>query len=170
MMMLNLEQNYEKMAIDQLRGYKRLVGRIKMLEKYPVSGGMRLGTIVQDGQLQDLHRQWRKLAASGADQEALRSAEAKIKALLEGQMGTSDGYQGILARVSELEELGRQKEQMERAMDALDDFKHEYAQVLKLLYVDGNEPHDIACDLGISLSTFYGWRRKALKEYGILIS
>ncbi len=169
-MMLNLEQNYEQMAINQLRGYKRLAGRIKMLEKYPVSGGMRLGTFVQDDQLQELHRQWRKLLASGADQEALRSTEKQIKALLEGLSGTSDGYQGILARIGELQELRRQKEQMEHAMDALDDLKHEYAQVLKLLYVDGNEPHDIACDLGISLSTFYGWRRKALKEFGILIS
>ncbi|SCW57267.1 Protein of unknown function [Paenibacillus tianmuensis] len=170
MMMLNVELNYEKIAIDQLRGYKRLVGRIKMLEKFPVSGGMRLGTIVQDGQLQNVHHHWRKLLASGAEQEALRSTEAKVKALLEGLLGTSDGYQGILARITELQELERQKERMEHALDALDDLKHEYAQVLKLLYLDGNEPHDIACDLGISLSTFYGWRRKALKEYGILIS
>jgi DNA-directed RNA polymerase specialized sigma24 family protein len=49
----------EKAVIEQLRGYKRIVGRIKILERYPIGNGMYLPSFAQDDNLQALHRKLR---------------------------------------------------------------------------------------------------------------
>lgn len=51
----------EQHAIDQLQGYKRLLTRIRVLETYPVTGGILLKTISEDDRLQELHNKLRGL-------------------------------------------------------------------------------------------------------------
>ncbi len=48
--------NYEQLVIDQLREYKLISGRIKILEKTPIGFGMYLDSNNTDDKLQDLHR------------------------------------------------------------------------------------------------------------------
>ncbi|QGQ95846.1 DUF1492 domain-containing protein [Paenibacillus psychroresistens] len=48
--------NYEQLVIEQLREYKLISGRIKILEKTPIGYGMYLDSDNKDDKLQDLHR------------------------------------------------------------------------------------------------------------------
>lgn len=55
-------QTVEQKVIEQLRGYNTIVGRIKVLEKYPIGNGMYLdGPYTEDDKLQALHRQLKDL-------------------------------------------------------------------------------------------------------------
>jgi hypothetical protein len=53
--------NYEQIVIDQLRGYKRIAARMKILEKQPAGYGMSIGSLYADDNLQALHTELRKM-------------------------------------------------------------------------------------------------------------
>jgi hypothetical protein len=56
------ESTVEQRVIEQLRSYNTIVGRIKILEKYPLGNGMHLTEPYnEDDKLQALHRQLRGL-------------------------------------------------------------------------------------------------------------
>lgn len=60
--MLLAESTIEQRVIEQLRNYKTIDGRIKILEKYPIGYGMYLTEqYSEDDKLQALHRQLRGL-------------------------------------------------------------------------------------------------------------
>lgn len=54
--MITNEINYEELVIEELTNYKRLVGRVKVLERYPIGNGMFLDSTNEDDKLQDLHK------------------------------------------------------------------------------------------------------------------
>lgn len=54
-------KNYEDSIIEELKGYKGLVGRVKVLEKYPIGNGMFIDSQNEDDKLQDLHKHLRDL-------------------------------------------------------------------------------------------------------------
>jgi DNA-directed RNA polymerase specialized sigma subunit len=51
----------EESVIEQLREYRLITGRIKMLERYPIGNGMYLSSFNQDDNLQQLHQKLRGL-------------------------------------------------------------------------------------------------------------
>jgi hypothetical protein len=53
--------NFEQLVIEQLKGYKGMVGRIKILEKHPIGNGMFLESNNDDDKLQDLHKKLKGL-------------------------------------------------------------------------------------------------------------
>lgn len=53
--------NLEQMVIDQLKGYKGMMARIKILEKHPIGNGMFLESNNEDDKLQDLHKKLKGL-------------------------------------------------------------------------------------------------------------
>jgi hypothetical protein len=53
--------SFEQMVIEQLREYKLISGRIKILEKTPIGYGLYLDTDNQDDKLQDLHRKLKNM-------------------------------------------------------------------------------------------------------------
>ena len=56
------QETVEDKVIAQLRGYKTIVGRIKVLEKYPIGNGLYLTEpFDEDDKLQPLHRQLKKM-------------------------------------------------------------------------------------------------------------
>lgn len=56
------ESTIEQRVIEQLRNYKTIEGRIKILEKYPIGNGMHLTEpYSEDDKLQALHRQLKGL-------------------------------------------------------------------------------------------------------------
>lgn len=54
-------KNYEDSIIEELKGYKGLVGRVKVLEKYPIGNGIFIDSQNEDDKLQDLHKHLRDL-------------------------------------------------------------------------------------------------------------
>lgn len=193
-------------AIEQLRGYKRLVARINLLEKTPIGNGMYLFGGNDDDKLQDLHKQLHglpsylyltpheqeleqianaylsrypagtraQLAAvprSGADAEddkLLQELRRKIQKVIEARGGNPDDFEAVLERISEKQELEQQKERIDQALAALEDYKPEYAKLLRLRYVEGRTPNETARELGVAERTFRNWRIKAIAEYEIV--
>ncbi|MGG4397225.1 DUF1492 domain-containing protein [Paenibacillus thiaminolyticus] len=194
-------------ALDQLLAYKRLLTRIKVLETYPVTGGILLRTIAGDDRLQELHKKLRGLpsymyltkheqrieqtahayltrypAGTQAqlnevrqcvgndveDDKLLKELAGKIQKVIDARGGGQvDDFEGVLERISELQELEAQKKYFESTVETLGG---KYGRILRLQYIDFQEPMDIADEMGISLPTLYKWRRQALSAYGKLIS
>ncbi|MGG1598051.1 sigma factor-like helix-turn-helix DNA-binding protein, partial [Paenibacillus naphthalenovorans] len=44
-------------------------------------------------------------------------------------------------------------------------YKPEYARLLRLRYVEGKQPSEVAAELGIAERTFRSWKEKAEKEF-----
>jgi hypothetical protein len=59
--MIAEKTNFEESAIEELKGYKGLVGRVKVIEKYPIGNGMYLESNNPDDKLQDLHKQLKEI-------------------------------------------------------------------------------------------------------------
>lgn len=49
--------NHEESAIEELKSYKGIQGRVKVIERYPIGNGMYLDSNNKDDKLQDLHKQ-----------------------------------------------------------------------------------------------------------------
>ncbi|MEK8132483.1 RNA polymerase subunit sigma-24 [Paenibacillus filicis] len=197
-------------VVVKLKDYKRLVGRMKFLEKHPVGNGYSLSSIQHDDKLQELHRQLRAMPSSmylnereqkletvahayleryplgtksqlrevqglqggsAADERLLRELEGKIRKVLEARIGYSadqGGIQGVIERVSELQDLQREVELIDRSLDTLGEYKPEYSQLLRLRYVEGRSVDEVAGEFCIARKTFDRWRAKAVEEYARL--
>lgn len=55
--MIEEKTNHEESAIEELKGYKGIQGRVKVIERYPIGNGMYLDSNNKDDRLQDLHKQ-----------------------------------------------------------------------------------------------------------------
>lgn len=197
----------EQLVIEQLQHYKRICARIRILEKYPVGNGYYLSTMVQDDQLQELHRKLRQMpsymylnkrelqlestahayltqyplgtrsqlaevsrlhAVDREDERSLRELQRKIQKVLEARIGAAEGYEGIIARISEIQDLEQQKEQIDWSLEVLEGYRPQYSRLLRLRYVEDKDPREIMDIMGISSTTFYAWRQKALSEYAAI--
>ncbi|GGD95114.1 DUF1492 domain-containing protein [Paenibacillus nasutitermitis] len=201
------EKHNEQNAIDQLRSYKRLTARIKVLEKQPVGNGIYISSFRQDDQLQELHRQLRGLPsymylnkreqklettahaylnqyktgthsqlrevsglspADEEDQKLLRELKGKIEKVIEARSGVRSGYDDVIERISELQKIEQEKKQIEWAIEVLGEYKPEYAQLLRLEFMEDKNAAAMMDELGVSRSTLYNWRRKSIEEYGAI--
>lgn len=195
---------YEQIVIDQLRGYKRLVARIKYLEQLPVGYGMSVGSLYADDNLQTLHAKLRGLpsymylnkkeqeietaafsyltefpigtrsqlhevrqhkGADAEDEKLLRELQRKIQKVIEARIGTAKGYEAVLERISELQDLETEKQQIDYALETLAEYEPGYAQLLRLRFVEGLKVEDYLKQQGISLRTYDRWRPKAIEEF-----
>ncbi|MFB6364487.1 DUF1492 domain-containing protein [Paenibacillus elgii] len=202
-----MAKDYEQAVIKKLQEYRRIVARMKVLEKYPIGNGMSLNVVNEDDKLQELHRQLRglpsymyltkreqqlesvahayltrhpagtraQLAAvppSGADAEdekLLRELRGKIEKVIEARGGHLDDFEATIERISELQDLEQQQKQLDSVIDALGEYRPQYAELLRKCYVEGSPPSAIAEDMNISISTYYLWKRRAFKEFATLI-
>ncbi|NBD24326.1 DUF1492 domain-containing protein [Paenibacillus glycinis] len=197
----------EQAVLDRLRTYKRLIARIKILERHPVGNGMYLKSIHQDDHLQDLHRQLRGLpsymylnkreqqietmahayltkrptgtrsqlqevrqiqAVDAEDERLRRELVGKIEHVIEARSGARAGFDEVIDRISELQDLEKKKQQIEWALDVMEEYKPDYGRLLRLEFVQDKTPAAIMYELGISRSTLYAWRQKALEEYAAI--
>lgn len=198
----------EKMIIEQLKGYKRLVSRMKLLEKHPVGNGMYVRVDDGEDKLQTLHRKLKEMPsymyltkkeqeletvahsylltystgtrsqqqqvreAQGADEsdrKLLKELERKIGKVIEARKGTTEGYRGVIDRLSEFQELQQQKEEIDRVLESLMEYQPQYERLLKLRYIEGRTVDEVATEFCISRKTFDRWRAKAIAEYIRLI-
>lgn len=196
--------NVEQIAVDQLKAYKRLIARKKLIEKQPVGSGLTISTVYEDDKLQELHRQLRGMpsymylnkqeqkleqvaesyltyhptgtkaqlkevkqlkAANAEDEKLLRELSRKIEKVIEARAGSAaEGYEGVINRLSELQDLERQLQEIDRAMEALAACFPEYERLLRLRYIEGKPADFVASELGIVDRTFRRWRQKASTE------
>jgi hypothetical protein len=197
----------EKKVIEQLQSYKRIVARMKILEKYPIGTGLYLSTISADDNLQELHRklrglnsymyltqreqqleviahdyvtgypagtraQLRAVPSVGFDSEdtaQLREIRRKIEKVIETRSGGRvNDFDSVIERLSEMQDLRQELCRIDQALEALAEYKPEYARLLRLRYLEEQEADDVAAKLSINRSTFFRWRTKAVDEYAKL--
>lgn len=198
----------EQQVIAQLTDYKRIVARIKVLERHSVGNGITVSALSQDDQLQELHRKLRhwpsymylnqkelelettanaylteyplgtksqayaigQLTSPDATEEMnLRMLQRKIQKVLEARAGVVEGIEGVLARLSELQDLIAEKAEIDRVLDALEEYRPQYSQLLRLRYIEGKTPIESAKEFSIVKQTFHRWQRKAIEEYAKLM-
>ncbi|WP_342416258.1 RNA polymerase subunit sigma-24 [Paenibacillus sp. FSL R10-2782] len=111
------------------------------------------------------------VGADPDDDKLLRELEQKIQKVIKARGGEVDGYgfEDILDRISQLQDLESQKKYFLLTLDTLTGYNQKYGRILYLQYVEFKEPGDIADEMGISLPTLYKWRRLAIREYAGLI-
>lgn len=72
----------ERTVIEQLKGYKRIVGKLKLLEKTPIGYGMHISTYGEGDKLQALHSKLRQMPSymylSPKEQEIEHTAHAYL--------------------------------------------------------------------------------------------
>jgi tetratricopeptide (TPR) repeat protein len=203
-----VELSIEQMVIDQLHGYKRIVARMKILEKYPIGNGMYLSAIQGDDRLQALHRQLRGLPSymyltqrelklegtaiaylrkypagtksqlneirqqqglDDEDQKLLRELEVKIQKVIEARCGIVDGYDAVIERLSEMQDLEQEMSGIDRALDALAEYKPQYAALLRLRYIEDKPVDEVLDLLKTAKRTYERWRPKAIEEYAGIV-
>jgi len=75
-------RRHHEAILEHLSGYKRIVARIKMLERYSVGGGITVSRLNEDDHLQELHRQLRGMPSymylSKREQELETTAHAYL--------------------------------------------------------------------------------------------
>lgn len=107
----------------------------------------------------------RARGAAGEDREALLAIRRGIERVIAARTGVREGFAGILDRLSELQDLERRREEIEWALHALEEYKPEYARLLRLRYVESEPVDRVTEQLGVVKQTFYRWRKKAIEEY-----
>lgn len=205
--MITQNDNLNAQALDNLKGYKRLLARIKLLEKYPIGNGMYLSSFPEDDKLQSLHKQLKDIPSymylskheqeletvavaylerypvgtrsqlkevnslkvtDEADKKLFKELKRKMEKVIEARTGSYDGYDGVLKRLTELQDLQKQKETIEFSIDVLAEYKPDYAQLLRLRYIESKSVEEITILLDTSRRTFDRWLAKATEEYAIL--
>ncbi|WP_338552897.1 RNA polymerase subunit sigma-24 [Paenibacillus sp. KS-LC4] len=194
----------EKMTIEQLKSYKRLVARKKLIERQKVGSGLTVSTVYEDDKLQELHRQLRGIPSymyldkheqqleqlahakltkypigtkaqlrevkqiepgNAAEEQLVQELSRKIAKVIEARAGSApEGYEGVIERLSELQDLERQLQTIDESLEALEACFPEYATLLRLRYIEGKPADFVASELGIVDRTFRRWRQKAVSE------
>ncbi|WP_051570337.1 DUF1492 domain-containing protein [Paenibacillus ehimensis] len=110
-----------------------------------------------------------RVGTDAEDDKLLRELRGKIEKVIEARGGHLDDFEATIERITELQDLEQQRKQLDLAIDALGEYKPQYAELLRKCYVDGLSPSAAADEMNISLSTYYLWRRQAFKEFAALI-
>lgn len=107
-----------------------------------------------------------KSGADAEDDQLLVELRGKIRKVIAARGGdVRDDIDEVLERLAEFQDLRAEIARIDTALKALEDYKPEYAKLLKVHYVDG-KPWDItAKELSTSKDVFYRWRKKAVAEY-----
>ncbi|WP_439412727.1 hypothetical protein [Enterobacter ludwigii] len=100
------------------------------------------------------------------DTELLQDLRQKIQKVIEARgYDIRNGIEEIMERLTELQDLQAEVNRIDTVLDALGQYKPDYAKLLRLHLIDG-VPWDRATkELNISKDVFYRWRKKALTEY-----
>ncbi|WP_309119201.1 ECF-type sigma factor [Paenibacillus sp.] len=109
------------------------------------------------------------IGESAGDHALLRELTAGIQAVLEARGGSAEGIDGVLDRLSEMQDLEQEKSRIEEALSALEEYKAAYSRLLRLRYIEGKAVEDVADELCVSRRTFERWRPKAVREYANLV-
>lgn len=105
------------------------------------------------------------------DQKLLRELRGKIQKVIEARgYDIRDGIDQIIERLTELQDLQAEIERIDTVLDAMEEFKPNYAKLLRMRFVDGVDPGEAAREFNIVRQTFYKWQQKAIEEFCRLAS
>jgi hypothetical protein len=104
--------------------------------------------------------------ADPEDEELLRELREKIRRVIAARgWDMRDDIDEVLDRVAEYQDLKAEIERIDTVLAALEAYKPDYARLLRLRYVEGKQPSEVAAELGIAERTFRSWKEKAEKEF-----
>lgn len=100
------------------------------------------------------------------DRELLHELRGKIAKVIaaRGYEVRSD-IDEILNRLTELQDLQAEVNRIDTVLKALEQYKPDYATILRSHIVDEEHWEPVAKRLGASKPVFYRWRKRALEEY-----
>jgi DNA-directed RNA polymerase specialized sigma subunit len=108
------------------------------------------------------------MEVADVDRELLKDLHRRIQKVIETRSGQADGMEGMLERLSELHELERQKERIDFVLETMSEYKQQYADLLRLRYIEEREVKEVMQVMNIAHKTFHRWRSYAIQEYAKL--
>jgi hypothetical protein len=115
---------------------------------------------------------WAQLVAvpvKGADPEdekLLWELRHKIKKVIEARgWDMRDDLDAVLERLAEFQDLKAEIERIDTVLEALEQYKPDYARLLRMRYVEGMTPAEVAAELRIAERTYRMWKLKAEQEF-----
>jgi predicted DNA-binding protein (UPF0251 family) len=108
------------------------------------------------------------VAVDDEDRDRLKELRKKIGRVIDARRGAVDGFDGVLERLCELQELTDKKEWIDHVLGTLEEYKPQYAELLRLRYIGEGFVNEVAEKMSIHRDTYRAWHRKAIKEYARL--
>lgn len=100
------------------------------------------------------------------DQKLLRELRGKIQKVIEARgYDIRDGIDQIIERLTELQDLQAEIERIDTILEAMEQYKPDYAKLLRLRYVEETSVCEVCRELAIVERTYKRWRQRALTEY-----
>lgn len=100
------------------------------------------------------------------DEKLLKELRGKISKVVAARgYEIRDDLDQVLSRVAELQDLQGEIADIDSALEALEQFRPELSQLLRLRFVDGKQWEFVASELGISKATYYRYYKKAIHAY-----
>ncbi len=117
------------------------------------------------GTRSQLHEVARTHSTDPLEESRIRKVERSIKRVLEARMGQSEGYDGVLDLLGELQDLMAERDNTDVVFDEMRKHNSNLVDLLKLRFVDGRQIDDIVAILNVTVPTYVRWRRKGIKEF-----
>ncbi|MGO4786992.1 RNA polymerase subunit sigma-24 [Paenibacillus sp. 2KB_20] len=100
------------------------------------------------------------------DTDLLQELRRKIQKVIEARgYDIRNGIEEIMERLTELQDLQAEVNRIDAVLDALEQYKPDYAKLLRIHLIDGISWDKASKEMNISKDVFYRWRKKALTEY-----
>lgn len=107
-----------------------------------------------------------KQGADAEDDKLLQELRSKIKKVIAARgYEIRDDLDSVLDRLVELQELQEEIKHIDKVLEALAEYKPDYARLIRLRYVDELPAGTVATEMGIAERTFRSWRMNAIKEF-----
>lgn len=103
--------------------------------------------------------------ADAEDDKLLRELRGKIKKVMDARNWEMNDMDAVLERVAELQDLQAEVKRIDSVLEALEDYKPEYAKLLRLRYINGLNAQETAYELGVADRTFRKWRVMAEQAF-----
>ncbi|MCR8658954.1 DUF1492 domain-containing protein [Paenibacillus endoradicis] len=104
-----------------------------------------------------------------ADTKLLKELKQKIEKVVAARgYEIRDDIDAVLDRVAELQNLQEDIQKIDNIIEALENYKPEYAELLRHHYLERRTWSDVAFEMNISKDVFYRRRKKAILEYAKL--
>lgn len=111
----------------------------------------------------------RELVGNDAeDDKLLRGLEHKVEKVLESRRGDIEGYEGILNRMVEMQDIQDKLSPIESIFDIMQERKPHHVSILKLYIIDKMDLEIVIQKLCTSRTVFFRWRLKAIEQYAEL--
>jgi len=126
------------------------------LERYPAGTRAQLAAVPREG-------------ADEEDEKLLQELRRKIRKVIAARgWDVRDDIDAVLDRLAEYQDLKAEIERVDTVLAALERYKPDLARVLRLRYVEGKQPSEVAAELKIAERTFRSWQKKAEQEFARL--